>query len=155
MSAALAGLLPARLPHRAGIEPRHRGERHRIDFPALTGGRSVMVDAQTEVGQDLIALQLEEGGPLLFGAEALAVEGAEGDRPRVRFRYEGREDVLECDHVVGVDLVQGDALALDPDLAVLSAAADVAEGQIGVTLRCEDPAGARHLFAKALDDDCH
>lgn len=114
MSAALAGLLPARLPHRAGIEPRHRGERHRIDFPALTGGRSVMVDAQTEVGQDLIALQLEEGGPLLFGAEALAVEGAEGDRPRVRFRYEGREDVLECDHVVGCDGFRGVARAAVP-----------------------------------------
>ncbi|MCX4990431.1 MULTISPECIES: 4-hydroxybenzoate 3-monooxygenase [unclassified Streptomyces] len=86
-----------------GIELRYRGERHRIDFPALTGGRSVMVYAQTEVCKDLIALQLKEGGPLLFGAEALAVEGAEGDRPRVRFMYEGREDVLECDYVVGCD----------------------------------------------------
>ncbi|MFJ8991748.1 4-hydroxybenzoate 3-monooxygenase [Streptomyces sp. NPDC102279] len=86
-----------------GIELRYAGQRHRIDFPALTGGRSVMVYAQTEVCKDLIALQLKEGGPLLFGAEALAVEGAEGDRPRVRFRYEGREDVLECDYVVGCD----------------------------------------------------
>ncbi|WP_327409635.1 4-hydroxybenzoate 3-monooxygenase [Streptomyces sp. NBC_01281] len=86
-----------------GIELRHAGRRHRIDFPALTGGRSVMVYAQTEVCKDLIALQLKEGGPLLFGAEALAVEGAEGDRPRVRFRHEGREDVLECDYVVGCD----------------------------------------------------
>ncbi|CAM5697969.1 hypothetical protein SPURM210S_02924 [Streptomyces purpurascens] len=31
-------------------------------FPALTGGRSVMVYAQTEVCKDLIALQLQEGG---------------------------------------------------------------------------------------------
>ncbi|MGW3802718.1 4-hydroxybenzoate 3-monooxygenase, partial [Streptomyces clavifer] len=31
--------------------------------------RSVMVYAQTEVVKDLIALQLSEGGPLLFGAE--------------------------------------------------------------------------------------
>ncbi|MGW3667748.1 4-hydroxybenzoate 3-monooxygenase [Streptomyces sp. NPDC005141] len=90
-----------------GIELRYRGERHRIDFPALTGGRSVMVYAQTEVCKDLIALQLEEGGPLLFGAEALAVEGAEGDRARVRFTYEGREDALECDYVVGCDGFRG------------------------------------------------
>ncbi|MET7981210.1 MULTISPECIES: 4-hydroxybenzoate 3-monooxygenase [unclassified Streptomyces] len=90
-----------------GIELRYAGERHRIDFPALTGGRSVMVYAQTEVCKDLIALQIEEGGPLLFGAEALAVEGAEGDRPRVRFRHEGREDVLECDYVVGCDGFRG------------------------------------------------
>ncbi|WP_406330576.1 4-hydroxybenzoate 3-monooxygenase [Streptomyces sp. NBC_00203] len=86
-----------------GIELRFAGRRHRVDFPALTGGRSVMVYAQTEVCKDLIALQLKEGGPLLFGAEALAVEDAESERPRVRFTYDGREDVLECDYVVGCD----------------------------------------------------
>ncbi|MBZ9643100.1 4-hydroxybenzoate 3-monooxygenase [Streptomyces sp. PSKA30] len=86
-----------------GIELRFDRRRHRIDFPALTAGRSVMVYAQTEVCKDLIALQLKEGGPLLFEAEALAVEGAESERPCVRFRYEGREDVLQCDYVVGCD----------------------------------------------------
>ncbi|WP_033323173.1 4-hydroxybenzoate 3-monooxygenase [Streptomyces yerevanensis] len=86
-----------------GIELRFAKRRHRVDFPGLTGGRSVMVYAQTEVCKDLIALQLKEGGPLLFEAEALAVEGADSERPRVRFRHEGREDVLECDYVVGCD----------------------------------------------------
>ncbi|MER5752208.1 4-hydroxybenzoate 3-monooxygenase [Streptomyces sp. NPDC002088] len=86
-----------------GIELRFAKRRHRVDFPALTGGRSVMVYAQTEVCKDLIALQLKEGGPLLFEAEALAVEGADTGNPRVRFRYEGSEDVLECDYVVGCD----------------------------------------------------
>jgi p-hydroxybenzoate 3-monooxygenase len=86
-----------------GIELRFAKQRHRVDFPALTGGRSVMVYAQTEVCKDLIALQLAEGDPLLFEAEALAVEGADTDSPRVRFRHEGREDVLECDYVVGCD----------------------------------------------------
>ncbi len=86
-----------------GIELRFDKRRHRVDFPALTGGRSVMVYAQTEVCKDLIALQLKEGGPLLFEAEALAVEGADTDSPRVRFRHDGGEDVLECDYVVGCD----------------------------------------------------
>lgn len=86
-----------------GIELRYAKRRHRVDFPSLTGGRSVRVYAQTEVCKDLIALQLAEGGPLLFEAEALAVEGAETDRPRVRFRHGGAEDVLECDYVVGCD----------------------------------------------------
>ncbi|TPQ21914.1 4-hydroxybenzoate 3-monooxygenase [Streptomyces sporangiiformans] len=86
-----------------GIELRFDRRRHRVDFPELTGGRSVMVYAQTEVCKDLIALQLKEGGPLLFEAEALAVEDADTDSPRVRFRHEGREDVLECDYVVGCD----------------------------------------------------
>ncbi|MGW0495840.1 4-hydroxybenzoate 3-monooxygenase [Streptomyces sp. NPDC003007] len=86
-----------------GIELRFDGRRHRVDFPALTGGRSVTVYAQTEVCKDLIALQLQEGGPLLFEAEALAVEDADTDTPRIRFRREGREDVLECAYVVGCD----------------------------------------------------
>ncbi|MGW6058511.1 4-hydroxybenzoate 3-monooxygenase [Streptomyces sp. NPDC055189] len=90
------------IPH-DGIELRFDRRRHRVDFPALTGGRSVMVYAQTEVCKDLIALQLAEGGPLLFGAEALAVEGAETQNPRIRFRHQGRDDVLECDYVVGCD----------------------------------------------------
>ncbi|GEC06806.1 4-hydroxybenzoate 3-monooxygenase [Streptomyces spinoverrucosus] len=86
-----------------GIELRFDRRRHRVDFPALTGGRSVMVYAQTEVCKDLIALQLKDGGPLLFEAEALAVEDAQSERPRVRFRHAGSEDVLECDYVVGCD----------------------------------------------------
>ncbi|MDT0609941.1 4-hydroxybenzoate 3-monooxygenase [Streptomyces lancefieldiae] len=98
-----------------GIELRFAKRRHRVDFPALTGGRSVMVYAQTEVCKDLIALQLEEGGPLLFEAEALAVEGADTEHPRVRFRHEGVEDVLECDYVVGCDGFWGVARRAVPD----------------------------------------
>ncbi|KFG75137.1 4-hydroxybenzoate 3-monooxygenase [Streptomyces mutabilis] len=97
-----------------GIELRFDRRRHRVDFPALTGGKSVMVYAQTEVCKDLIALQLKEGGPLLFEAEALAVEGAETDHPRVRFRHKGVEDVLECDYVVGCDGFWGVARAVVP-----------------------------------------
>ncbi|MFI2759925.1 4-hydroxybenzoate 3-monooxygenase [Streptomyces echinatus] len=90
-----------------GIELRFDRHRHRVDLPALTGGRSVTVYAQTEVCKDLIALQLKEGGPLLFEAEALAVEGADGGRPRIPFRHQGREDVLECDYAVGCDGFRG------------------------------------------------
>ncbi|MEV5428635.1 4-hydroxybenzoate 3-monooxygenase [Streptomyces sp. NPDC052701] len=90
-----------------GIELRFAARRHRVDLPALTGGRSVTVYAQTEVCKDLIALRTEEGGPLLFEAEALAVEGADTDRPRIRFRHQGTEDVLECDYAVGCDGFRG------------------------------------------------
>ncbi|MFI0136261.1 4-hydroxybenzoate 3-monooxygenase [Streptomyces luteogriseus] len=86
-----------------GIELRFDRRRHRVDFPGLTGGRSVTVYAQTEVCKDLIALQFRGGGPLLFEAEALAVEDAGTDAPRIRFRHQGREDVLECAYVVGCD----------------------------------------------------
>ncbi|MER6674936.1 4-hydroxybenzoate 3-monooxygenase [Streptomyces sp. NPDC000983] len=98
-----------------GIELRHDRTRHRVDFPALTGGRSVTVYAQTEVCKDLIALQLKEGGPLFFEAEALAVEDPDGDSPRIRYRHQGRESVLHCDYVVGCDGFWGVARRAIPE----------------------------------------
>ncbi|AVH55052.1 MULTISPECIES: 4-hydroxybenzoate 3-monooxygenase [Streptomyces] len=86
-----------------GIELRFDRERHRIDFPALTGGRTVTIYAQTEIVKDLVALQLAEGPPLLFEAEAIAVEKPESDSPVVRFLHEGREQTLSCAYVVGCD----------------------------------------------------
>ncbi|MFE3824428.1 4-hydroxybenzoate 3-monooxygenase [Streptomyces sp. NPDC059092] len=98
-----------------GVELRFGGRAHRIDFPALTGGRRVMVYAQTEVVKDLIALQLAGGGPLLFGAEALAVTGADSAAPAVRYLYEGREQTLTCDYVVGCDGFHGVTRAAVPE----------------------------------------
>ena len=90
-----------------GIELRFGGEGHRIDFPSLTGGHSVTVYAQTEVVKDLIKLSGEQGGSILFEAEALEIEGADTDRPRIRFRRGGAEDVLECDIAVACDGFHG------------------------------------------------
>ncbi|MEU5302493.1 4-hydroxybenzoate 3-monooxygenase [Streptomyces noursei] len=90
-----------------GIELRFDRRAHRLDFPALTDGRRVTVYAQTEVVKDLIALQLAEGPPLLFGARALAVTGADTDRPRVHYAHDGREHTLTCAYVVGCDGFHG------------------------------------------------
>lgn len=99
------------MPH-DGIELRYGGHAHRIDFPALTGGRRVWVYAQTEVVKDLVALQLADGGPLHFEAEVHAVEGVTasdraGHRPMIRYLHEGREQTLTCDYVVGCDGFHG------------------------------------------------
>ncbi|MFI2350032.1 4-hydroxybenzoate 3-monooxygenase [Streptomyces sp. NPDC019443] len=102
------------MPH-DGIELRFDRRSHRIDFPALTGGRSVMVYAQTEVVKDLIALQLADGGPLLFDAEVRGVDGADTDRPSVRYVHEGREQTLTCDYVVGCDGFHGVAKGAVPE----------------------------------------
>ncbi|MFI9743416.1 4-hydroxybenzoate 3-monooxygenase [Streptomyces sp. NPDC052494] len=90
-----------------GIELRFDRRSHRIDFPSLTGGRSVMVYAQTEVVKDLIALRREAGGTILFEAEALSVDGIETDRPTVRYRHEGAEHTLDCAFVVACDGFHG------------------------------------------------
>jgi hypothetical protein len=44
-----------------GIEIQFAGERHRIDFPSLTGGRRITVYGQQELVKDLIAARLESG----------------------------------------------------------------------------------------------
>jgi p-hydroxybenzoate 3-monooxygenase len=90
-----------------GIELRFEGEGHRIDFPSHTSGRSVTVYAQTEVVKDLIKLSGEQGGTILFEAEALAIEDADTEQPRIRYRRGGTEDVLECDIVVACDGFHG------------------------------------------------
>ena len=99
----------------AGIELRFDRRSHRIDFPSLTGGRSVTVYAQTEVVKDLIALRLEDGGPLLFDAPVHAVEGAGTDRPVIRYTHEGREQTLSCDWVAGCDGFHGVTKHAVPD----------------------------------------
>ncbi|MBT2439480.1 4-hydroxybenzoate 3-monooxygenase [Streptomyces sp. ISL-36] len=98
-----------------GIELRFDGRSHRVDFPSLADGRRVWVYAQTEVVKDLIALQLTEGGPLLFDAEVRAVEAVDSDRPVIRYTHEGREQTLTCDYVVGCDGFHGVSRAAVPE----------------------------------------
>ncbi|MFD3652045.1 4-hydroxybenzoate 3-monooxygenase [Streptomyces sp. NPDC058620] len=98
-----------------GIELRYGRRAHRVDFPSLAGGRRVWVYAQTEVVKDLIALQLAEGGPLFFGAEVHAVEGADAGQPVIRYTHEGREQTLTCDYVVGCDGFHGVARNAVPE----------------------------------------
>jgi p-hydroxybenzoate 3-monooxygenase len=90
-----------------GVELRWNRRGHRIDFPSLTGGRKVWVYAQTEVVKDLIALQLRDGAPLLFGAEVSAVTGADTGRPVVHYAHGSAAHTLACDYVVGCDGFHG------------------------------------------------
>jgi p-hydroxybenzoate 3-monooxygenase len=90
-----------------GIELQFAGERHRIDFAELTGGRTITVYGQQEVVKDLIAARLATEQPLIFEAEATAIQGIETERPRVTYRHEGEERSLDCDFVAGCDGFHG------------------------------------------------
>ena len=90
-----------------GIEIQFAGERHRIDFPSLTGGRRITVYGQQEVVRDLIAARLETGRPLLFEVSNVGVDGFESDSPVVRFRQRGEDVELGCDFIAGCDGFHG------------------------------------------------
>jgi p-hydroxybenzoate 3-monooxygenase len=103
-----------------GIELRFGGRSLHIDFPALAGGRRVMIYAQTEIVKDLISLQLsqpDERASLLFGAEVNSVTEVESSRPVVHYTYEGQERALRCEFVVGCDGFHGVSRAALPPSA--------------------------------------
>jgi p-hydroxybenzoate 3-monooxygenase len=94
-----------------GIELRFEGRRHRIPLTELTGGRSITVYGQQEVVKDLIRHRLEAGGPILFEAEATAVDPE-------RARIDATGDQLECDFVAGCDGFWGIAREAIPEGAL-------------------------------------
>ncbi|HEY3262149.1 MAG TPA: 4-hydroxybenzoate 3-monooxygenase [Pseudonocardiaceae bacterium] len=86
-----------------GINLAFSGGVHRIDLYDLTSGRAVTVYAQHEVLKDLIAKRLDDGGDVRFGVTDTTVDGVTGDRPTIRFSYQGQRQELECDFVAGCD----------------------------------------------------
>jgi p-hydroxybenzoate 3-monooxygenase len=90
-----------------GIELQFGGERHRIDFPSLTGGRAITVYGQQEVVKDLIAARIETGRPLLFEVGDVTLNGVETDAPSIGFVHDGERGELRCDFVAGCDGYHG------------------------------------------------
>jgi len=90
-----------------GIEISFDGRRQRIDFPALTGGKSVHIYGQTEVVKDLIKSRLAAGGPILFEALDVTPEEIHTDKPCLRYRHEGETKTLRCDFIAGCDGYHG------------------------------------------------
>jgi p-hydroxybenzoate 3-monooxygenase len=89
-----------------GIRLSLRGRLHRIDFKALVGG-AVTVYGQTEITKDLIAARLAGGGQIVFEAENVTIHDFDGDRPKIRFRQDGRRRELACDFIAGCDGFHG------------------------------------------------
>jgi p-hydroxybenzoate 3-monooxygenase len=106
------------LVHR-GIELLFKGERHRIDFPGLTGGKTVMVYGQTEVTRDLMAARAAAGLVTVYDTgDSVSLHGFDGSSPVVRYRHEGREHEIACDFIAGCDGYHGVSRASVPRSAI-------------------------------------
>ena len=91
-----------------GIYLRFAGRTRRIDFAALTGGRSIMVYAQHEVIRDLVRARLDAGAPIEFGVKDVTPQDLDTDAPKIRYRdAAGELRELACDYVAGCDGFHG------------------------------------------------
>jgi p-hydroxybenzoate 3-monooxygenase len=114
-----------------GINLSFGGDRHRIDFQALTGG-SVIVYGQTEVTRDLMdALAADDVAPF-YEAEALAVAGFDGPRATVTFQRDGERRTLACEFVAGCDGYHGVSRKSVPERALRVYERHYAFGWLGV-----------------------
>jgi len=103
----------------SGIELLFKGERHRIDFPGLTGGKTVMVYGQTEVTRDLMAARAAAGLPTVYDTgDSVSLHGFDGSSPVVRYRQDGQEHELQCDFIAGCDGYHGVSRASVPAGAI-------------------------------------
>ncbi|MPS29236.1 MAG: 4-hydroxybenzoate 3-monooxygenase [Alcaligenaceae bacterium] len=101
-----------------GIELCFDGQRHRIDLKTLSGGKSVMVYGQTEVTHDLMDAREAAGYATVYEAEQVRVHDFDTGRPRVTYRKDGVEHVVECDFIAGCDGFHGVSRASVPASAI-------------------------------------
>lgn len=83
------------------------GDRIRVPFGELTGGRNITIYGQQEVVKDLIASWLSGGEKLYFEAEAKTLEGFLTDSPVIHFQHEGEPGEIHCDFIAACDGFHG------------------------------------------------
>ncbi len=89
-----------------GTDIAFNGVRHRIDFKELIG-KTVTVYGQTEVTRDLMEAREAIGAPTVYEAAEVSLADVESERPRVRWRKDGRLHEAECDYIAGCDGFHG------------------------------------------------
>ncbi|MFD2522451.1 4-hydroxybenzoate 3-monooxygenase [Emticicia soli] len=83
------------------------GQRTRIPFGELTGGRNITIYGQQEVVKDLTDVWLAGGGQIYFETPALKIENFETNNPEIHFEHGGETGVLKCDFVAACDGFHG------------------------------------------------
>ena len=91
-----------------------------------------MIYGQTEVVKDLIALRLEQGDPLVFEAEDVALWDLDGEQPRISYRHDGQDHMLRCDVIAGCDGFHGVSRPSIPEGVLRSAEREYPYGWLGI-----------------------
>lgn len=89
-----------------GFEIAFAGRRQRIDVKKYAG-RAMTVYGQTEITRDLIDARTAAGAEPRFECADSSIHDFDGERPRIRYRKDGREHEILCDVIAGCDGFHG------------------------------------------------
>jgi p-hydroxybenzoate 3-monooxygenase len=115
-----------------GFELRFGGVRHHIPVSELTGGRRTFMYGQQEVVKDAIAARVESGAPIVFGIEAVSLDGLDTPVPKIHYTLEGTPHLIRCDFVAGCDGFHGVSRPAIPHARLREYAADYPFAWFGV-----------------------
>jgi p-hydroxybenzoate 3-monooxygenase len=121
-----------------GINIGVNGDLHRIDFKALVNKR-VTIYGQQEVVKDLVERRLADGGPLLFEVDDVTIHDLKTQKPKIRFRYEGRPNEIDCDFIAGCDGFHGISRPSIPDGVLTVFERDYPFGWLGILSESPPP----------------
>lgn len=90
-----------------GVYMSFDGQRVRVPFGELTGGRNITIYGQQEVVKDLTDAWFQGGGELYFESEARGIVDFDKDHPEIHFTHQGEQGTLSCDFVAACDGFHG------------------------------------------------
>ena len=117
--------------------------RHRIDFKELTG-KAVLVYGQTEIIKDLMDGRAAAGTPTVYAAYDVSLHDFHSDKPRVRYRANGKTDEISCDFIAGCDGFHGVSRKSVPPGAIKTYERVYPFGWLG--LLCDTPPVSEELI---------
>lgn len=90
-----------------GVILSFEGERLRIPFDELTGGRHITIYGQQELVKDLVATCMERQIEIQFEAEAREIHRIDTTTPYISYIQGGRQYPLSCDFIAACDGFHG------------------------------------------------
>jgi p-hydroxybenzoate 3-monooxygenase len=121
-----------------GINVGINGDLHRIDFKKLVDKR-VTIYGQQEVVKDLVDRRISDGAPLLFEVDDVTVYDLKTQKPKIRFKHDGRRQEIDCDFIAGCDGFHGVCRPSIPDGVLSVFERDYPFGWLGILSESPPP----------------
>ena len=121
-----------------GINVGINGDLHRLDFKKLVNKR-VTIYGQQEVVKDLVERRISDRAPLLFQVDDVTVHDLKMQKPKIRFRHDGRTQEIDCDFIAGCDGFHGVCRPSIPDGVLAVFERDYPFGWLGILSESPPP----------------